>query len=78
VQQSDIDSVVQPVKMALAQSGQASLKTQILANERLIGPVQCVSNIASDHHCSAERFRGISCSKWNIDTLFQLTSKNSN
>ncbi|TME00205.1 MAG: hypothetical protein E6I80_26395 [Chloroflexi bacterium] len=49
VQQSDIDSVVQPVKVALAQSGQASLKTQILANERLIGPVQCVSNIASDH-----------------------------
>ena len=49
VQQSDIDSVVQPVKLALAQSGQASLKTQILANERLIGPVQCVSNIASDH-----------------------------
>ncbi len=26
-----------------------ALKTQILANERLIGPVQCVSNIASDH-----------------------------
>ena len=48
VQQSDIDSVVQPVKVALAQSGQASLKTQILANERLIGPVQCVSNITSD------------------------------
>ncbi len=48
VQQSDIDSVVQPVKMTLVQSGQASLKTQILANERLIGPVQCVSNITSD------------------------------
>ena len=49
VQQSDIDGVVNPLKLTLMSAAQQSLQAQVQPGERFISPPQCMPNVSSDH-----------------------------
>ena len=49
VQQSDIDGVVNPLKMTLMPAAQQSLQAQVQSGERFLKTPQCTPNVSSDH-----------------------------
>lgn len=48
VQQSDLDSVANPLKASLLQSAQTMFQEQIHANEQLVSSAQCALNVTSN------------------------------
>jgi len=49
VRQSDIDGVVNPIKMTLMPAAQQSLQAQVQSGERFLKTPQCTPNVSSDH-----------------------------
>jgi hypothetical protein len=49
VQQSDIDGVVNPLKMTLMPAAQQSLQAQVQSDERFLKTPQCTPNVSSNH-----------------------------
>jgi VCBS repeat-containing protein len=49
VEQSDIDSATSQLSSTLSQSAQTGVVGQILPGERLIGPINCVPDVTSNH-----------------------------
>lgn len=49
VRQSDIDGVVNPLKMTLMPAAQQSLQAQVQSGERFLKTPQCTPNVSSDH-----------------------------
>ncbi len=49
VQQSDIDGIVNPIKMTLMPAAQQSLQAQVQSGERFLKTPQCTPNLSSDH-----------------------------
>ena len=49
VQQSDIDGIVNPIKMTLMPAAQQSLQAQVQSGERFLKTPQCTPNVSSDH-----------------------------
>lgn len=49
MQQSDIDGIVNPIKMTLMPAAQQSLQAQVQSGERFLKTPQCTPNVSSDH-----------------------------